>query len=117
MVKDRKPSAAPYDCQPCGACCRNPAFNREHGLVDYVQVFPADALFKMKGLRATLTARNGDGEWHMRMNERDRCVALEGEIGHHTACGIYALRPGVCRRVEPGDDKCIIARQENGLPL
>lgn len=106
-----------YDCQPCGACCRNPAFNREHGLVDYVQVFPADQLFKMKGLRASLTQKNDEGEWHMRMTPTGLCVALTGEPGQHTACSIYALRPNVCRKVQPGDPKCIDARREHGFTV
>jgi len=108
---------APYDCQSCGACCRNPSFNREHDLVDYVQVFPADQLFKLKGLRGTLTLRNDADEWHMRLTPDGHCIALQGTTGKHTACGIYALRPGVCRRVQPGDEKCVIARRERGLPL
>ena len=29
--------------------------------------------------------------------EGDRCSALRGEIGKETACGIYAVRPEVCR--------------------
>ena len=113
MAKPRQP----YECQPCGACCRNPLFNREHGLTEYVQVFPTDALFKLKGLRTSHTFGNENNELHMRLTEDGHCVALEGETGKHTACGVYELRPGVCRRVQPGDDKCIIARRERGLPV
>jgi len=106
-----------YECQPCGACCRNPDYNRQYGLIDYVQVFPVDQLFKLKGRRAELTQRNDEDEWHMRMTQDGHCIALEGTTGQHTSCGIYDIRPGVCRRVQPGDEKCIIARQERGLPI
>ncbi|MFO0745017.1 MAG: YkgJ family cysteine cluster protein [Myxococcota bacterium] len=104
-----------YDCQACGACCRSPRYNRERGIVDYVQVFPTDVLFRLRGLRAMWTVRNGDGEWHMRLAEDGRCAVLRGEIGVHATCGIYEVRPQVCRNLEPGSDKCVAARIERGL--
>jgi hypothetical protein len=45
----------------------------------------------------------------------DRCVALIGEIGVATACGVYADRPVVCRDCEPGDEACLMARRRFGL--
>jgi len=47
----------------------------------------------------------------------DRCSALLGEIGIATACGIYAVRPEVCRTCMPGDDECAMARRKFGLPV
>jgi uncharacterized protein len=41
----------------------------------------------------------------------DRCAALTGRIGVSTSCGIYALRPDVCRACDPGDDACLTARR------
>ncbi len=104
-----------YDCQACGACCMNPKYNRKSAITEYVQVFPTDILFSMKGLRAQWTVRNSDDEWHMRLEPDGRCSALQGKIGDHATCGIYDLRPSVCRRLEPGSDKCITARREHGL--
>ena len=106
-----------YDCQACGACCVNPRHNRRHGIVDYVQVFPADRLFQRRGLRDTWTVRNADNEWHMKVREDGRCSALEGHVARHAGCGIYATRPGVCRALEPGTEKCLTARREQGLPV
>ena len=46
----------------------------------------------------------------------NRCSALVGEVGRHTACAIYANRPDVCRACEVGDDACRTARLRHGLP-
>jgi len=105
-----------YDCQACGACCTNNRHNRDQGIVDYVQVFPSDSLFRLRGLRAMWTVRNADGEWHMRLTEDGRCATLRGDIGSHVTCGVYEVRPSVCRNLEPGSDKCVTARLERGLP-
>ncbi len=44
------------------------------------------------------------------------CAALEGAVGQQVRCTIYELRPSPCREVQPGDDKCLRARQRHGLP-
>ncbi|RVA16071.1 YkgJ family cysteine cluster protein, partial [Mesorhizobium sp. M7D.F.Ca.US.004.03.1.1] len=31
-------------------------------------------------------------------------------------CGIYDVRPDVCRACMPGDDDCLMARRAHGLP-
>ena len=49
--------------------------------------------------------------------EGDRCSALTGKIGEHTACGIYDIRPDVCRACQPGDPECAMARRKFGLPV
>lgn len=61
------------------------------------------------------TVRNADGEWHMKLTEEGRCVTLRGEIGQAATCGVYEVRPAVCKNLEPGSDKCITARVEAGL--
>ena len=45
----------------------------------------------------------------------DRCAALQGKVGSATACGIYAIRPEVCRTCMPGDAECAMARRKYGL--
>jgi Fe-S-cluster containining protein len=45
----------------------------------------------------------------------DRCSALSGQIGTSTACGIYEVRPEVCRTCMPGDPECQMARRRFGL--
>ena len=47
----------------------------------------------------------------------DRCSALTGKVGVATACGIYAVRPEVCRTCMPGDPECDLARRRHGLPV
>jgi Fe-S-cluster containining protein len=44
-----------------------------------------------------------------------RCHALDGAIGEGVSCRIYGQRPGPCRELEAGDDKCRRARERHGL--
>jgi Fe-S-cluster containining protein len=89
-------------CQSCGACCaysRNwPRFSTEEdaALELIPEKFVNDAL---SGMRC----------------EGERCSALTGKIGVSTACGIYEVRPEVCRTCQPGDAECTIARRGFGL--
>lgn len=97
-------SAAGFDCQSCGACCAYapdwPRFSTEE-----------DA--ELDRIPLELVAADQSG---MRC-EGNRCAALSGEVGKQTACGIYEIRPHVCRACMPGDDDCLMARAAHGLPL
>lgn len=99
---DGLPALADFDCQACGACCAYsaewPRFTLEDD-ADIARIPPA------------MLAANGSG---MRC-DGDRCVALTGKVGEATGCGIYALRPIVCRDCLPGDEACLMARQHHGL--
>jgi|SRR5437660_4213487 len=90
-------------CQTCGACCaysRNwPRFSTEDDAA--LELIPAELV------NETLSGMRCDGE---------RCSALSGRIGIATSCGIYAVRPEVCRSCMPGDVECAIARRKHGLP-
>jgi Fe-S-cluster containining protein len=94
----------PSPCQACGACCsysRNwPRFTIEDDAA--LDLIPAQFVNeRLSGMRC-------DGE---------RCSALTGKVGVATACGIYAVRPEVCRTCMPGDAECAMARRRFGLPL
>jgi hypothetical protein len=89
-------------CQPCGACCGYssnwPRFSTEDD--DALALIPeAYVNSRQSGMRC-------DG---------DRCAALHGKIGEHTACVIYDVRPEVCRTCLPGDPECAMARRRFGL--
>lgn len=107
----------PFDCRSCGACCCNTARNRKLGTQDYVEVAKTDALYREnRPLLALLGRRNEAGVFHLKLvGEEERCVALEGAIGDDVKCTIYRLRPSGCRRVEPGDEECLVARRLHGL--
>ena len=45
-----------------------------------------------------------------------RLAALRGKVGVATSCGIYTVRPEVCRTCMPGDPECEMARKKHGLP-
>lgn len=89
-------------CQSCGACCaysRNwPRFSTEDDAA--LELIPAKFVNdRLSGMRC----------------EGERCTALTGKIGVSTACGIYEVRPEVCRICQPGDAECTIARRGFGL--
>ncbi|MBN8969292.1 MAG: YkgJ family cysteine cluster protein [Rhizobiales bacterium] len=89
-------------CQSCGACCaysRNwPRFSTEDDAA--LELIPAKFVNdRLSGMRC----------------EDERCTALTGKIGVSTACGIYEVRPEVCRICQPGDAECTIARRGFGL--
>lgn len=97
-------SEASSPCQACGACCSYssnwPRFTIEDDAA--LDLIPAQFVNdRMSGMRC-------DGE---------RCTALTGKVGEATACGIYAIRPDVCRTCMPGDVECAMARRRHGLPV
>ena len=91
-------------CQSCGACCAYssnwPRFSTEDDAA--LNLIPEKFVNdKQSGMRC-------DG---------DRCSALSGRIGVETSCGIYDVRPEVCRTCMPGDAECDMARRKWGLPV
>jgi Fe-S-cluster containining protein len=90
-------------CQSCGACCA------------YSQNWPRFTVEEDESLDLIPPELVNDRLSGMRC-ENDRCCALQGKIGEATACGIYALRPEVCRTCMPGDAECAMARRKFGLP-
>lgn len=90
-------------CQSCGACC------------GYSQNWPRFSTESEAELAAIPEKFVNERQSGMRC-EGDRCSALQGEIGRATACGIYTLRPEVCRTCMPGDAECAMARRKFGLP-
>ncbi len=107
--------AAALDCQRCGACCVNSDENRAEGFRDYVQVFPTDVMARKPDLLKRFTVRNRHGQTHLKLAADGRCVALEGRLGKRVGCGIYPVRPEVCRRVQAGSEECLRARLERGV--
>jgi len=96
------PSSSP--CQACGACCSYDASWPRFSLESDAQL----ALIPESLVSTDLAGMRAVG---------NRCAALAGEVGRHTACTIYAVRPDVCRACEPGDDACSMARTHHGLPV
>jgi uncharacterized protein len=94
----------PSPCPACGACCSYsnnwPRFTTEDDA--------ALDLIPERFVNENLSGMRCDGE---------RCSALTGKVGIATACGIYAVRPEVCRTCMPGDAECAMARRRFGLPL
>ena len=90
------------DCRNCGACCSYsrdwPRFTLESDAdIDRI---PDELVDEMRaGMRC----------------QGNRCSALIGGVGVSTSCGIYDLRPDVCRDCQPGDDACLIARRHFDL--
>lgn len=99
---DASIAAASALCQACGACC---AHSRE---------WPRFTLESDAEIERIPAALIDESEAGMRC-DGDRCAALRGEIGIATSCGIYDVRPMVCRECVPGDDACSMARAARGM--
>jgi uncharacterized protein len=102
VITDAQPTVFDFDCQACGACCDySPLWPRFSLETDAELALIPDALVAadLGGMRCT----------------GNRCAALSGDIGKRAACGVYAVRPHVCRACMPGDDACLMARERHGL--
>jgi hypothetical protein len=102
-VKPISASETSSPCQGCGACCA------------YSQNWPRFSIESDEELAQIPQAFVNERQSGMRC-EGDRCSALQGKIGVATACGVYAVRPEVCRTCQPGDAECAMARRKFGLP-
>ncbi len=102
------------DCLTCGACCTNPAENRREGFRDWVEIHPDELILRRRAAQR-LVVYNAAGVPHLRLDDTDRCAALRGKLGVRVHCAVYEIRPRACHRVEPGDDRCLQYRRENGF--
>lgn len=86
-------TATDSPCQSCGACCSYSSTGRALRWEDDAAL----DLIPEKFVNDRLSGMRCDG---------DRCSALTGKVGTATACGIYDVRPEVCRTCMPGDPEC-----------
>lgn len=108
--------AAAYDCQQCGACCRNDAINRAQGVAYWVEIAPGDKILQRPDLVRKLVTYDRQRVPHLKLAPDGTCAALRGTIGQRVSCSIYHQRPSPCRRVQPGDETCTRVRRNLGLP-
>ncbi|MFO0722582.1 MAG: YkgJ family cysteine cluster protein [Myxococcota bacterium] len=102
-----------FDCQRCGACCKNPRENEAEGVSAYVEIAPSDSILKKKDLVRKLVVLDSEGTPHLRLAPDGRCAALQGVLGRRVSCRIYHHRPSPCRRVEPGSKLCLRYRADH----
>ena len=91
-----------FDCTACGACCSFSAEWPRFSTEDDLQLARIPAKF----VAADESGMRCDGA---------RCSALGGEVGKSTSCGIYAMRPDVCRACMPAGVDCRMARAAFGM--
>ena len=108
-------SPASWDCQACGACCRNLDVNQASGVRYWVEIAAADKILTRQDLVRKLVTYDRARVPHLRMTHDGTCEALRGAIGDRVTCSIYHQRPSPCRRVMPGDDTCVRSRAACGL--
>ncbi len=105
-----------YDCVTCGACCCNPAENRELEYIDYVEIEPRrDKIMRNPELVRRLVVLDDDLIPHMRLDQHHRCAALSGRLGVKVGCTIYHDRPTSCRSFKAGTARCKQYRKERGI--
>lgn len=104
-----------HPCLTCGACCAHfrIAFHWSETDPALGGTVPAGLTEKLDAHRVVMR-----GTYAPPM----RCVALVGEIGKAAHCGIHAIKPSVCREVEPSwesgrhSPQCDKGRIAHGLP-
>jgi Fe-S-cluster containining protein len=99
-----------FDCQSCGACC---AYFR----VSFYWAEADDAPGGTVPVGLTESVDPYKRCMQGTYSKQPRCVALDGQIGQHVGCRIYAQRSSSCQELMPGDEKCLKARAHHGLPV
>ncbi|MFU8893995.1 MAG: YkgJ family cysteine cluster protein, partial [Luteolibacter sp.] len=86
------PDAPPISaCQTCSACCDHPEPWATIRLsLDDMHRIPAD-----------LQTPTGEGAVQKLRKIGNRCIALIGTVGIDARCGIYDIRPAICREFDP----------------
>jgi Fe-S-cluster containining protein len=97
-----------FDCDNCGACCCTfPIFAAESDAIREPRI-------REEGRRLALWLVAPQWDYQLfPLPFHESCCFLDRE----NRCTIYATRPDVCRRFEPGSAQCQEARQQRGLPL
>lgn len=100
----RAPKA--YDCENCGACCRCfPIFASRSDA-------EREPLIKTEARELEPHLATGDKAYQLfPLPFHERCAFLKDD----QLCRIYATRPEVCRKFEPGSPQCIEARERVGV--
>ena len=95
-------------CRSCGACCN--AFRVSFHWSEASELSPYRVPENMiEQVTPHVACMAGT---HARA---PRCAAHEGTVGRSSGCSIYEFRPSPCREVNPGDEKCLRARQLCGV--
>jgi Fe-S-cluster containining protein len=90
------------DCLACGACCRE---NKVE--LDRTDIERFDAAGR-SDLRKAPYARKKDGKVFLLLTRERACLHLRSD----NCCGIYEMRPGMCRDFPMGSECCLSARAE-----
>lgn len=90
------------DCLACGACCRENKVELERRDIERFEQANLAKLTKMP------YARRQDGKLVLRLTKDRRCLHLARD----NRCGIYEVRPEMCRVFPVGSECCLSARAE-----
>ena len=99
-----EPDPGGADCVGCGRCC--------HHAPETVSVLEDDeARMGPEVVRRWTVLLDRPPFFRFLRNEGQRCAALDVSVPERFPCGIYEVRPGGCREVEPGSPCCLEARR------
>lgn len=102
-----QPSAvAANPCISCGACCATFRVSFYWAEAEVYAIPPA-LIEQVTPLYSCMAGTHAASP---------HCAALQGRIGEALHCSIYEHRPSPCHAVEPGDEKCRMARLHHQLP-
>lgn len=106
------------ECVDCGACCLAPEENPHEARGGYVWVSRRERtkLLEAGHAAAVVPTRYLSTQGHaLKVKETPTgkaCIFLRGEVGRFCHCGIYPIRPKVCRQFQRGSPPCLEARAE-----
>ena len=102
------------DCRSCGACC----WGGEDSGDGIASVEPADReRMGPRRVRLHVLGEATAAAWKPQRlgvlagHKALVCSALRGSLFSRVSCAVYAVRPEVCRRYEPGSRRCLDARR------
>jgi Fe-S-cluster containining protein len=90
------------DCIACGACCRHNRVELDKSDVARLEAAGRSDLLRMP------YSRRSDGKLVMLLAAEGRCLHL----GRQNGCGIYEVRPTMCREFPVASECCLSARAE-----
>ena len=106
------------DCQSCGACCWAPRDDGD-GIASVEP--PEAATMGRRVVRLHVVEQHGHAMtrsvWKQQRSgpvagrEALVCSALRGSLMSRVSCGVYDVRPQVCRGYQPGSRRCLEARR------
>lgn len=99
-----------YECDQCGACCRNLIIE-----IDHIDVVREPSLLPVVTLLDGGGRVQYESEWEKQYGLACGSKHPCQKLGEDNRCTIYPTRPNVCVGFEPGSEQCQEIREAVGI--